>query len=230
MRRREDNEPNHTINFASVRSLRGEIKKKNGWKIHSSVHANNNNNNNTTTTTKATTTNKSNKNNNVHTKFKSKSVEKLLNVRERYAESPRRRSNKRRKLSSAKEDYQKSIFQNSSSDDNATCIFPSFSPRYRIKTSCESEQIKMLEALRYESRIQQVERYVIVHEHQDEENTSWKSRSFSFTQVTKYDWNPKSLDELLREHPNPDADVRFFDSSKNKPPIISQFSLLLSPR
>lgn len=44
-----------------------------------------------------------------------------------------------------------------------------------------------------------------------------------------YDWNPKSLDELLENDPNPDADVRFFDTSKNKPPIISQFSLLRKP-
>eukprot|EP00940_MAST-03C_sp_MAST-3C-sp2_P000106 g106.t1 len=41
-----------------------------------------------------------------------------------------------------------------------------------------------------------------------------------------YDWNPKTLDELTENDPNPDADIRFFDSSKSKPPIISPFSFL----
>lgn len=41
-----------------------------------------------------------------------------------------------------------------------------------------------------------------------------------------YDWNPKNLDELLENDPNPDADVRFFCKEKEKPPIVSQFSHL----
>lgn len=41
-----------------------------------------------------------------------------------------------------------------------------------------------------------------------------------------YDWNPRTLDELVENDPNPDADVRFFETSKNKSPIISPFSFL----
>ena len=66
-----------------------------------------------------------------------------------------------------------------------------------------------------------------VHEHQDEENTSWKSRFFQFYTSHKSTigirnlWTSYSRTIRIR---TPTFD--FSTSSKNKPPIISQFSLL----
>ena len=190
----------------------------------------NNKDNNTTTTTKATSTTKVTKT----TMSTRSSNPNLLKTPQRRSRKIRGESkatpNKRRKLSSAKKSTKKSIFQNSSSDDNNTLAFSLLSAQ-----GIASRPHVRASKLRCWKHCGMRAGYSKWRDMQLYMNIKMKKILLGRADLSvlhksqKYDWNPKSLDELLENDPNPDADVRFFDSSKNKPPIISQFSLLRKP-
>ena len=172
--------------------------------------------NNTTTTTTTNTKIMSTRSSNLL-----KTPQRPRNIRQQSSATP----SKRRKLST--KTTKKSIFTNTSTNSLAVSLLSSqgIASRPHVRAS-KLKCWKHCGMRAGYSRWRDMQLYM---------NIKMKKMLLGRADVSilhkseKYDWNPKSLDELLENDPNPDADVRFFDTSKNKPPIISQFSLLRNP-